>query len=89
MQNFQTQLLINGKFVKGEGALISVLNPATEVEITQVAEASLAQIQQAVSAAASAFSSWKKPRRAIAQPCCLNLQTPLNLTQKVLLNLNR
>ena len=60
MQNFQTQLLINGKFVQGEGTLISVLNPATEVEITQVAEASLAQIQQAVSAAASAFSSWKK-----------------------------
>ena len=60
MQNFQTQLLINGKFVKGEGALISVLNPATGTEITQVAEASLAQIEQAVSAAASAFSSWKK-----------------------------
>lgn len=60
MQNFQTQLLINGKFVKGEGALLSVLNPATEIEITQVAEASLAQIQQAVSAAATAFSSWKK-----------------------------
>lgn len=60
MQNYQTQLLINGKFVKGEGALISVLNPATEIEITQVAEATLAQIQQAVSAAANAFSSWKK-----------------------------
>ncbi|MDI1299369.1 gamma-aminobutyraldehyde dehydrogenase [Methylotenera sp.] len=60
MQNFQTQLLINGKFVKGEGALISVLNPATEVEITQVAEASLTQIQEAVAAAAKAFSSWKK-----------------------------
>lgn len=60
MQNIQTQLLINGKFVKGEGALISVLNPSTEVEITQVAEASLAQIQQAVSAAASAFPAWKK-----------------------------
>jgi aminobutyraldehyde dehydrogenase len=60
MQNIQTQLLIDGKFVKGEGALISVLNPATEVEITQVAEASLAQIQQAVSAAALAFPAWKK-----------------------------
>jgi aminobutyraldehyde dehydrogenase len=60
MQNIQTQLLIDGKFVKGEGALISVLNPATEEEITQVAEASLAQIQQAVSAAASAFPAWKK-----------------------------
>ena len=56
----QTQLFINGKFVKGEGALISVLNPATGVEITQVAEASLEQIQQAVHAAAIAFKTWKK-----------------------------
>lgn len=60
MQNIQTQLLINGKFVNGEGELITVLNPATEHEITQVAEASLAQIQQAVAAAATAFPAWKK-----------------------------
>jgi aminobutyraldehyde dehydrogenase len=60
MQNIQTQQLINGQLVKGEGALISVLNPATGLEITQVAEASLVQIEHAVSAAASAFKSWKK-----------------------------
>ena len=60
MQNIQTQLLINGQFVKGEGVFISVLNPSTELEITQVAEASLAQVQQAVTAAAAAFPSWKK-----------------------------
>ena len=39
---------------------ISVLNPATGAEITQIAEASLAQIEMAVSAAATAFKSWKK-----------------------------
>ncbi len=60
MQTIQTQLLINGQFVKGEGAPISVLNPATSAEITQVAEASLAQIEAAASAAAAAFKSWKK-----------------------------
>ena len=60
MQNIQTQLFINGQFVNGEGALISVLNPSTEEEITRVAEASQAQIQQAVAAASTAFSSWKK-----------------------------
>lgn len=60
MQNIQTQLLINGEFIKGEGALISVLNPATGEEITQVAEASIEQIQQAVNAAAIAFKEWKK-----------------------------
>jgi aminobutyraldehyde dehydrogenase len=56
----QTQLLINGQFVKGEGAAISVLNPSTGLEITQVAEASMAQIEAAVSAAATAFKTYKK-----------------------------
>jgi aminobutyraldehyde dehydrogenase len=60
MQKIQTQLLINGQFVNGEGSLISILNPSTEIEITKVAEASLVQIQQAVSAAAAAFPNWKK-----------------------------
>ena len=60
MQKIQTQLFINGQFVNGEGELISVLNPSTEEEITQVAEASLYQIQQAVASAAAAFTSWKK-----------------------------
>jgi aminobutyraldehyde dehydrogenase len=56
----QTQLLINGQFVKGEGAAISVLNPATGAEICQVNEASMAQIEAAVSAAAAAFKTYKK-----------------------------
>ena len=60
MQNIQTHLFINGQFVKGEGSLISVINPSTEVEITQVAEASIAQIQLAVTAAANAFPIWRK-----------------------------
>jgi aminobutyraldehyde dehydrogenase len=60
MSNIQTQLLINGQFVKGEGAAISVLNPATGAEIAQVNEASVAQIEAAVSAAAAAFKTYKK-----------------------------
>jgi aminobutyraldehyde dehydrogenase len=56
----QTQLLINGQFVKGEGTQISVLNPSTGTEITQVAEASTAQIEAAVKAAETAFKTWKK-----------------------------
>ena len=60
MQNISTKLLINGQFVKGEGAAISVINPATGVEITQVNEASMAQIESAASAAAAAFKSYKK-----------------------------
>ena len=60
MQKFQTKLLINGQFVKGEGAPISVLNPATGAEITQVNEASMAQIEAAAKAAEAAFKTWKK-----------------------------
>jgi aminobutyraldehyde dehydrogenase len=60
MQNIPTQLLINGLFVTGEGAPISVLNPATGAEICQINEASLAQIESAVSAAAAAFKTYKK-----------------------------
>ena len=60
MLNIQTKLLINGQFIKGEGAPISVLNPATGAEIIQVNEASVAQIESAVSAAATAFKTYKK-----------------------------
>ena len=56
----QTKLLINGQFVQGEGAAISVLNPATSAEICQVNEASIAQIEAAASAAAAAFKTYKK-----------------------------
>lgn len=60
MQHFQTQLLINGNFVVGEGAPITVINPSTGLEITQVNEASLPQIEAAANAAATAFKTWKK-----------------------------
>ena len=60
MSNIQTKLLINGQFVKGEGAAITVLNPATGTEICFVNEASQAQIESAVSAAAAAFKIYKK-----------------------------
>jgi aminobutyraldehyde dehydrogenase len=58
--NIQTKLLINGQFVTGEGAPISVLNPATGEHICKVNEASSAQIEAAATAAATAFKSYKK-----------------------------
>ena len=60
MQNMPTKLLINGQLIKGEGEAIGVLNPSTGGELTQVNEASIAQIEAAVSAAASAFKTYKK-----------------------------
>jgi aminobutyraldehyde dehydrogenase len=60
MLKIQTQLLINGQFVNGNGAAEKIINPSTGEVITQVAEASVEQIQQAVAAAAAAFKTWKK-----------------------------
>jgi acyl-CoA reductase-like NAD-dependent aldehyde dehydrogenase len=84
-----TQLLINEQFVKGEGTLISVLNPSTGTEITQVPEASMAQIEAAVIAAEVAFKTWKKPPLVIARPCYYHWQMQLKQMQKILLSLNR
>ena len=60
MLNIQTKLFINGQFVNGQGLLENIINPATGEVITQVAEASSAQIEEAVRAAAVAFPIWKK-----------------------------
>ncbi len=54
----ETKLLINGKFVAGEGAGESIVNPATGKPVGTVPEASAAQVDAAVAAARSAFKSW-------------------------------
>ncbi|HMR30343.1 MAG TPA: gamma-aminobutyraldehyde dehydrogenase [Geminicoccaceae bacterium] len=54
----QTDLLINGTFVRGEGAAETVLDPATGEPIVEVPEASLSQIEEAVAAADAAFLKW-------------------------------
>ena len=53
-----TKLLINGKFVAGQGAKENVLDPATGKTLVAIAEASQPQIASAVDAAAAAFPSW-------------------------------
>ena len=55
---FQTELLINGKFVSGEGDAESIVNPATGAQVVKVAEASAHQVDAAVRAAQSAYPSW-------------------------------
>jgi aminobutyraldehyde dehydrogenase len=55
---FATELLIDGKFVKGEGEAERVLNPATGELLARVPEASLEQINRAAQAAGRAFESW-------------------------------
>ena len=53
-------LLIDGREVVPEGNTWEVVNPATEVEIAQVAGASIDQVDQAVQAARGAFGPWSQ-----------------------------
>ncbi|VVN70704.1 Putative aldehyde dehydrogenase [Pseudomonas fluorescens] len=57
------RLLINGNLVVGAGPEIRVTNPATEVEVARIRSASIAQLDQAVEAARSAFFNpvWADP----------------------------
>jgi len=56
----QTQLLIGGRLVAGEGAAEPVLDAATGEQIAAVPEASVAQVNAAVAAAEAAFSAWAR-----------------------------
>ena len=56
----ETRLLINGAQVAGEGAVESILDPASGARIAQVPEASRAQVDAAVAAAKAAFGSWSR-----------------------------
>lgn len=53
-----TKLLIDGKFVAGQGEKQEVLDPATGKVIASLGEASEEQIVAAVEAAAGAFAAW-------------------------------
>ncbi|HFZ8993408.1 TPA: aminobutyraldehyde dehydrogenase [Citrobacter freundii] len=54
----QQQLLINGELVSGEGEKLPVYNPATGEVLTEIAEATPAQVDAAVLAADRAFTTW-------------------------------
>src|SRR5882762_1760936 len=56
----QTQLLIAGKLVAGEGVAEVVLDAASAAQIATVPEASAAQVQSAVAAAEAAFGAWSR-----------------------------
>src|SRR5882762_5888452 len=56
----QTQLLIAGELVAGEGVAVVVLDAASGAQIATVPEASAAQVQSAVAAAEAAFGAWSR-----------------------------
>ena len=54
------KMLIDGKFVTGEGATEAIVNPSTGEVIIHINEASLAQVEEATKSAAAAFITWCK-----------------------------
>jgi len=54
------KMLIDGSFVVGEGAAEAIMSPSMGESIASIKEASLAQIEQATKAAATAFQTWSK-----------------------------
>jgi aminobutyraldehyde dehydrogenase len=56
----QTKMLIGGEFTDGEGEPQAILNPATGETIATINEASPAQIDAAVKAAADALPAWSR-----------------------------
>jgi aminobutyraldehyde dehydrogenase len=56
----QTQLLIGGRLVTGEGVAEAVLDAASGEKIAQVPEASIEQVNAAVMAAEAAFPGWAR-----------------------------
>jgi aminobutyraldehyde dehydrogenase len=55
-----TELLINNRNERGEGAVEHVINPATGTNLCDVPEASPEQVSRAVDAAEHAFASWSQ-----------------------------
>lgn len=56
----QSQLLINGQLVTGQGEPLPVYNPATGEVLLQIPEATVEQVNSAVSSASAAFDSWSQ-----------------------------
>ncbi len=69
----QQYLLINGELVAGEGEKQTVYNPATGEALLEIAEASAAQVDAAVNAAAQAFDGWGQTTPKVRAGCLLEL----------------
>jgi aminobutyraldehyde dehydrogenase len=70
---FQTQLLIDGQFVDGEGRAEEILDPASGAVLASVREASGEQVNKAVAAASRAFQSWSETTPAERSALLLKL----------------
>ena len=60
MAALETNLLINGERVRGQGAALTVENPFTEEPVASVGSASPEQLDAAIAAAREAFRGWER-----------------------------
>ncbi len=82
----EPRMLIDGKLVEAEsGATFANVNPATEQEIGQVADASPAEMRRAIAAARRAFdeTAWSTDRQ-LRRHCLEQLQEALEAEQEEL-----
>jgi len=68
-----TQMLIGSKFVAGSEAAEAIINPKTEETIVALPDASPAQVDAAVEAAAAAFKTWSRTTPAERSTLLLKL----------------
>jgi len=71
--DYSKKLLINGELISGQGDAISITNPATGTEITQVHAASDEQIVEAMAKSNEAFASFSKTTPAQRSELLLNI----------------
>ncbi len=83
----QTQLLINGELVAGEGAATDILDPATGEVITQVNEASSEQVEAAARTSEAAFQQWSQTPPAERSAMLLQVADVLEANQAELASL--
>ncbi len=84
--DFESRMLIDGKLVEAEGGrTYDNINPATEVVIGPVADASAADMERAIGAARRAFdeSTWSTDR-AFRRHCLMQLHDALAKTREEL-----
>ena len=78
-----TQMLIGANFVAGTEAPETVINPKTEETIVNLPDASPAQVDAAVNAAAKAFQSWSRTTPAERSALLLKLADAIDREAEV------
>src|SRR5262245_50943375 len=78
-------MLIDGRLVDGEAGAFANVNPATEVVLGEVTDASAADVDRAIDAARRAFdeTTWSTDH-AFRQRCLLQLQEALEREQELI-----